>query len=189
MSLTRKAKAGVVVAAAAASLLGGVGLADATVTGPDGVRITASPGTREGAADVGVPPEGVHPEAQVSAPNGTRISSTAPDGFRAGQSRKQMTAAASANTAAAGSWYAYTSASDARIRASVPSGTVLATVRYGAPGNAGCKIPGRDGFLWGWVGFDSQQTGRFTYGWMRGDLFQVALSGGAQGGASYLPWC
>jgi hypothetical protein len=174
MSLSSRIRVSVVVAAAAAGIAGAVGVADAAASHP------APPAPHSAGPDAGVPSDGVHPDAPVTAPDGTRI----------GNTREGAAPATGARVAAASSsLYAYTTVSNARIRASVPSGTVLATVRSNAPGLAGCKIPGRDGYLWGWVGFNSLQTGRFTYGWMRGDLFQVALSGGAQGGASYLPWC
>ncbi|MEV6639674.1 SH3 domain-containing protein [Amycolatopsis sp. NPDC051371] len=54
MSLTRIAKTGLIAVAAVASLLGGTGPAtahsSAVASGPDGARIAALPGTREGAA-------------------------------------------------------------------------------------------------------------------------------------------
>lgn len=55
MSLTRIAKTGLIAVAASACLLGGTGPASAArlsavASGPDGTRIAALPGTREGAA-------------------------------------------------------------------------------------------------------------------------------------------
>ncbi|HEY3690540.1 MAG TPA: hypothetical protein VGL46_09570 [Pseudonocardiaceae bacterium] len=85
---------------------------------------------------------------------------------------------------------AYTTVSGARIRASVPGGRILGTASYNAEGLTGCKIPGSDGHLWGWVGY---RIGiNWTSGWMRDDLFKVwynSTNSGWWGTASQLPWC
>lgn len=176
------------VAVAAASLLGTGGLAEAaTPTAPAVSASTSAPGNQ---LDVGVPPEGVHPDALVTAPDGTKISATSAGAFGKWRSHGQVGNESRAIAPSYSGYSAMTTASNARIRASVPNGRVVGMTWLGEEGDAGCKIPGSDGHLWGWVGLWSTWTGQYTSGWMRGDLFKVFVAGSNfWGTVNNLPWC
>ncbi len=152
---------------------------------PGGTRITST------APDVGVPAEGIAPDAVVIAPDGTRItgSSSTPRGL--GHARKDAgrTAASPGGpmTTQGGVNVTFT-VNGARLRATVPSGRVVALANRNTTAYAGCKIPGRDGFVWGWI--DAYIGGGWRAGWVRQDLWEPTQhTGPGGGGTGYVPWC
>lgn len=184
----RGAKLGVAGALALASLAGGTGLAEAapasaTASGTVVAHVQAT------APDVGVPPEGLAPNALVTTPDGSKTRATDPGAFgqRRGGDRNLAAAGADKSVSISADFhYAFLNVTGARIRASVPNGKVLAL----ATGNgiAGCKIPASDGYLWGWVNFQRAGGHDRVSGWMRSDLFRVWY-GTFSADARYLPWC
>ncbi|HET6285820.1 MAG TPA: hypothetical protein VFG15_03585 [Amycolatopsis sp.] len=185
MKLSQHLRLGLLGAVTVASLLGGTGIADATAypaTSPGTVTVPAP-----GQPDVGVPPEGVFPDAPVTAPDGSKISATSPGAFGKWRTHKHGVAGQSTRIAADGRHAE--AVPGARIRAWAPNGTVLGIAQHGKPGGeAGCKIPGRDGYLWGWVGFRTTGNNKWTSGWMRADLFRVWY-GYFWDDLRHLPWC
>ncbi|RSM80583.1 hypothetical protein DL991_10760 [Amycolatopsis sp. WAC 01375] len=187
--LSQRAKIGVAGAIACASLAGGTGLAEATPApaAPHGATVhqVVKP-------DVGVPPEGLAPDALVTAPDGSKVRATDPGAFGKWRAGKQGVAAADSGQSmriTGDGRHAETTVTGARIRASVPYGRVLGLAQTGQwGGTAGCKIPGSDGRLWGWVGFRTTGNGQWTTGWMRSDLFKVWY-GTFWSDLRYLPWC
>lgn len=151
-----------------------------------GTRITST------APDVGVPAEGIAgPGTAVIAPDGTRITglSSQPQGLAhahkdAGRSAAspggQMKAAASVNITF--------KVNGARLRASVPSGRVVALAYENTTAYAHCKIPGSDGYTWGWI--DAYVGGGWHAGWARQDLwYPTQFTGPGGGGTGVVPWC
>ncbi|MFJ1767984.1 hypothetical protein ACIOD2_47245 [Amycolatopsis sp. NPDC088138] len=87
--------------------------------------------------------------------------------------------------ATAQGWIAVTAtASGARIRSRPVDGPVLGTIGYGAGFWVSCTRGASDGHAWGW----SYRGG--TYGWVRGDLWEVEQHTGPGGaGTPQVPRC
>jgi hypothetical protein len=125
--------------------------------------------------DVGGPGDG---EANVGTP------AVAPDGTLL------WPASASSGTrplssATVQGWIAVTATADgARIRSRPVDGPVLGTIPYGAGFWVSCTRGASDGHAWGW----SYRGG--TYGWVRGDLWEVEQPTGPGGaGTPQVPRC
>lgn len=117
--------------------------------------------------DVGTPGEGdANAGTPAVAPDGSVIWST-PTSPHA----RPMSAAT------AQGWIAVTATADgARIRSRPVDGPVLGTIGYGAGFWVSCTRGASDGHAWGW----SYRAG--TYGWVRGDLWEVEQHTGPGGG-------
>jgi hypothetical protein len=87
--------------------------------------------------------------------------------------------------AAAQGWIAVTATvNGARIRSRPVDGPVLGTIGYGAGFWVSCTRGASDGHAWGW----SYRGG--TYGWVRGDLWEVEQhTGPGGGGTPQVPRC
>lgn len=146
--------------AVTASLLGGMGVAEAAPVHGSAI-LTAD-------LDVGTPDE-VTPDAPVLAPDGTWIV----NGSTGKATAAVVRAAAMPNTVEVDVY-------GARIRATVPSGRVVGLAYRGDTGGASCQIP-NSGYNWGWVSINGHT------GWMRTDLFTIIYQSTGPWGA--LPWC
>jgi hypothetical protein len=127
--------------------------------------------------DIGAPGEGdVNAGTPAVAPDGTLVWSTP---------TTPLTRPLSSATATAQGWIAVTAiAGGARIRSRPVNGPVLGTIPYGAGFWVSCKRGASDGHAWGW----SYRGG--TYGWVRGDLWEVEQhTGPGGGGTPQVPWC
>lgn len=182
--LSQRVRLGLVVAAAAATTVGGAGLADAAT----GHTPVTSPAAHSAARDVGVPSE-VDSSAPVTAPDGTRINGLTAVPFgghatRAGQTTREGRAASTQSSIEVDIL-----ASGARLRASVPRGTVVGLAYPGQTAWGGCQIPGSDGYVWGWLSV--QTSAGWRSGWMRHDLWSITQHTYPGGGSdpSSLPWC
>lgn len=89
------------------------------------------------------------------------------------------------SAASAQGWIAVTAtANGARIRSRPVDGPVLGTIGYGAGFWVSCTRGASDGHAWGW----SYRGG--TYGWVRGDLWEVEQhTGPGGGGTPQVPRC
>jgi hypothetical protein len=89
------------------------------------------------------------------------------------------------SAATAQGWIAFTATADgARIRSRPVDGPVLGTIAYGAGFWVSCTRGASDGHAWGW----SYRGG--TYGWVRGDLWEVEQHAGPGGGGTpRVPQC
>ncbi len=142
-------------------------------------------------SETGPVPGGVAgPGVAAVAPDGTAISGfqVTPWESLARRSTSDRGLRSADGVGAAGAVSVDILAHGARLRASVPSGKVIA---YGYPSTnawAGCKIRGSDGHIWGWLSINTSAGWRS--GWMRGDLWeptQHTAPGG--GGTGVVPWC
>jgi hypothetical protein len=125
--------------------------------------------------DVGSPGEGeANAGTPAVAPDGTLVWST---------STSPHTRPMSAATAQG--WIAVTATADgARIRSRPVDGPVLGRIGYGAGFWVSCTRGASDGHAWGW----SYRGG--TYGWVRGDLWEVEQhTGPGGGGTPQVPRC
>ncbi|WP_410575624.1 hypothetical protein [Amycolatopsis sp. cmx-4-61] len=89
------------------------------------------------------------------------------------------------SAATAQGWIAVVATADgARIRSRPVDGPVLGTIGYGAGFWVSCTRGASDGHAWGW----SYRGG--TYGWVRGDLWEVEQhTGPGGGGTPQVPRC
>lgn len=89
------------------------------------------------------------------------------------------------SAATAQGWIAVIAIADgARIRSRPVDGPVLGTIGYGAGFWVSCTRGASDGHAWGW----SYRGG--TYGWVRGDLWEVEQhTGPGGGGTPRVPRC
>ncbi|MFJ9782569.1 hypothetical protein ACIRSS_23510 [Amycolatopsis sp. NPDC101161] len=89
------------------------------------------------------------------------------------------------SAATAQGWIAVIATADgARIRSRPVDGRVLGTIGYGAGFWVSCTRGASDGHAWGW----SYRAG--TYGWVRGDLWEVEQhTGPGGGGTPQVPPC
>ncbi|UKD50913.1 hypothetical protein L3Q65_01050 (plasmid) [Amycolatopsis sp. FU40] len=166
MSVTMRARSAVLAAAAAASFAGGIGIADAAISVP-------APGPGHSAS------------ADVSAP-GVAARAT----IRSGPHRMGTSLGRPAAKALSSDFYALTTASGARVRASAPNGAIRGVTHYNEGGDVSCKVRASDGHLWGRVGFISDRSHQYVTGYMRDDLFKVWVRPwSAWRGADVLPWC
>ncbi|MEV6644359.1 hypothetical protein [Amycolatopsis sp. NPDC051371] len=112
------------------------------------------------------------------------VAAVAPDGSLVWSTRA-ASASRPASAATAQAWIEVTAIADgARIRARPVTGPVLGTIAYGATFWVSCKRGASDGHPWGW----SYRGG--TYGWVRGDLWEVEQHTGPGGTATpQVPWC
>ncbi len=184
MNLSHRIRLGVVTAAAAAAVVGSAGLADAaTAHTPQ-----PSPAAPSAHRDVGVPSE-IDSSAPAIAPDGTRIwgltalpfgghATRAPGANRDGRALSTQS-----------SVEVDILASGARLRTSVPSGSVVGLAYPGQTAWGGCQIPGRDGWVWGWL--TVQTSAGWRSGWMRHDLWSITQHTypGGGGDPRNLPWC
>jgi hypothetical protein len=125
--------------------------------------------------DVGVLGEGeVHADTPAVAPDGTLVWPTP-----ASPHNWPLPAAT------AQGWIAVIATADgARIRSRPVDGPVLGTIAYGAGFWVSCTRGASDGHAWGW----SYRGG--TYGWVRGDLWEVEQhTGPGGGGTPKVPRC
>jgi hypothetical protein len=155
------------------ALAGAMVVAPATAQAIDAPTVLTDSVTEQ--LDVGVPGEG---EANVGIP------AVAPDGNLVWPApTAPMTLPSSLTTAQ--SWIAVTATADgARIRARPVNGPVLGTIGYGAGFWVSCTRGASDGHAWGW----SYRGG--TYGWVRGDLWEVEQHTGPGGaGTPQVPRC
>ncbi|SEB46086.1 hypothetical protein SAMN04489727_1933 [Amycolatopsis tolypomycina] len=184
MMLSHRVRLGLVAAAAAATTVGGAGLADAAT----GHAPVPAPAAHSAAKDVGVPSE-VDSSAPVTAPDGTRIwgLTALPFGGHATRTRQATREGRAASTQSA--IEVDILASGARLRASVPRGTVIGLAYPGQTAWGGCQIPGSDGYVWGWLSV--QTSAGWRSGWMRHDLWSITQHTYPGGGSdpSSLPWC
>uniref|UniRef100_UPI003F495BF8 hypothetical protein n=1 Tax=Amycolatopsis sp. CA-096443 TaxID=3239919 RepID=UPI003F495BF8 len=167
MSVNMRVRSAVLAAAAAASFLGGIGVADAATSAP-----ASGPGTT---ASVDVNAHGAVAHATI----------------RSGPHRMGTSLGRPVARALSSDFSAIATADNARIRASAPRGRILGVTHHDVGGNVDCKVSGGDGHLWGRVGFRSDWGYRpFVTGFMRDDLFQVwVVSGQFTSDARVLPWC
>ncbi|HEY3480503.1 MAG TPA: hypothetical protein VGL02_16525 [Streptomyces sp.] len=166
MSVTMRVRSAVLAAAAAASFAGGIGVADAAVSVP-------SPGPTH-SASAGVAASGVGARATI----------------RSGPHRTGTSLGRPTVRALSSEYYAQTTASGSRVRASAPNGAIRGVTHYNQGGDVSCKVRASDGHLWGRVGFTSDRSHRFVTGYMRDDLFKVWVRPwSAWRGADVLPWC
>lgn len=160
----------------AASLLTSGALASATMAAAAPVQ-AAEPASAAGVvsdqSDVGAVGEG-NTDIPAVAPDGTLVWSTPTSPYA-----RPMAAAT------AQGWIAViATASGARIRSRPVDGPVLGTIGYGAGFWVSCTRGASDGHAWGW----SYRGG--TYGWVRGDLWEVEQHTGPGGaGTLQVPRC
>jgi len=160
MMLSHRVRLGLVVAAAAATVVGGAGLAEAaTAHAP-----VTSPAAHSAARDVGVPSE-VDSSAPVIAPDGTRINGLTAVPFGGHATRAGGTTREARAMSTQSSIEVDIRASGARLRASVPRGTVVGLAYPGQTAWGACQIPGSDGYVWGWLSV--QTSAGWRSGWMR----------------------
>src|SRR5207248_140114 len=74
--------------------------------------------------------------------------------------------------------------SAANMRAWVSWGPIITTLRRHQGGWVSCKLPGPDGYNWGWV---HSYDGGYHEGWMRSDLYVVFPT--ASQPSTWVPWC
>lgn len=184
MMLSHRVRLGLAVAAAAASTIGGAGLADAAT----GHTPTTSPTAHSVVRDVGSLNE-VDSSAPVVAPDGTRIRGLTdrPFGGHATRTGGKTGEGLVASTQSA--IEVDILASGARLRASVPWGTVVGLAYPWQTAWGGCQIPGSDGYVWGWLSV--QTSAGWRSGWMRHDLWAITQHTYPGGGSDprNLPWC
>ncbi|VVJ22724.1 Uncharacterised protein [Amycolatopsis camponoti] len=184
MMLSQRVRLGILGAVAAATVVGSAGLAEAaTAHAP-----ATSPASPSANRDVGVPSE-IDSSAPAIAPDGTRIWGLTALPFGGHPTRaKGMTQDGRALTTQS-SIEVDILASGARLRSSVPSGSVIALAYPGQTAWGGCQIPGRDGWVWGWL--TVQTSAGWRSGWMRHDLWSITQHTYPGGGSdpSSLPWC
>jgi hypothetical protein len=162
----------------ATSLLVFGALAGATVVAANPVQAAESSRVAEVVSDqldVGRPGEGdVNTGTPAVAPDDTLVWPTSTS------SRTRPFSSATAQ-----GWIAVTATADgARIRSRPVNGTVLGTIPYGAGFWVACTRGASDGHAWGW----SYRGG--TYGWVRGDLWEVEQHTGPGGaGTPQVPRC
>ncbi|WP_370973773.1 hypothetical protein [Amycolatopsis sp. cg9] len=128
----------------------------------------ASPAPPSAGLDAGMPSDGLHPDAPVTAPDGTRIWGT-----REGAAPASVARAAMPNTIEI-------RVDGARVRSSVPNGPVVGLAYRGQTGGANCKVSS-GGYTWGLVSVNG------SYGWMRTDLFTIIYQSTGPWGS--LPRC
>jgi hypothetical protein len=154
---------------------------------------TSSPAASASAAvDVGIPADGIAGSGTPAiAPDGAPVagfSATHQAPATAPSSRRIGTAADGAKSPQA-SILVTIAVNGARLRASVPSGPVLALAYTNYTAWASCKITGSDGYAWGWMDLDTPQGWR--WGWMRQALWYVTqtTSPGGGNGLGRVPSC
>ncbi len=174
-SMARRAAASVLAAGAlTGSLLATAAPAQGTMMPPVSSAAAADPDQ----PDVGLPGEVArNPGVPAVAPDGSLVWPTDTD------AAPRSSYPASAVTAQA--WIGVVAIADgARIRARPVNGPVLGTIARGATFWVSCKRGASDGHPWGW----SYRGG--TYGWVRGDLWEVEQHTGPGGaGTPQVPWC
>jgi hypothetical protein len=182
MKLSHRIRLEIVGAVAAATVVGGAGLAEAA-TDPG-----TSPAAHSANRDVGVPSE-IDSSAPAIAPDGTRIWGLTAHPFGGHTTRAKSTARDGQALTTQSAIEVDILASGARIRTSVPSGSVLGLAYPGQTAWGGCQIPGRDGWVWGWLSV--QTSAGWRSGWMRHDLWSITQHTHPGGGSdpSSLPWC
>ncbi|WP_329072574.1 hypothetical protein [Amycolatopsis sp. NBC_01480] len=154
------------------SLLAGVSAAGAATSGGAHQAPEAAGNVR--GLDVGVASE-AQPRF-VAAPDSKRIwsvsSTTGPltQHQRTGHASRFALPAASANSS-----YVQILVSGARLRSSVPSGSVTGVAYPGMAAYVSCQIP-NGGYTWGWTGVQ-HSDGSWSYGWMRSDLYRAYSPG------------
>ncbi|MEV6871682.1 hypothetical protein [Amycolatopsis sp. NPDC051128] len=162
----------------AASLLTFGALASATMA----AAVPANAGEGPPAADVASdqPDAGALGEGKADAD----APAVSPDGILV-WSKPTSTHARPMSAATAQGWIAVTAtANGARIRSRPVDGPVLGTIGYGAGFWVSCTRGASDGHAWGW----SYRGG--TYGWVRGDLWEVEQhTGPGGGGTPQVPRC
>ncbi|GLY42985.1 hypothetical protein Amsp01_090080 [Amycolatopsis sp. NBRC 101858] len=173
--MPRRAAASVLVAGAlTGSLLAAAAPAQGAVMPPVSSVVAADPDQ----PDVGLPGE-VSRQAGVPA--------VAPDGSLVWPTDTDVALRSSypASSSTAQAWIGVVATADgARIRARPVNGPVLGTIARGATFWVSCKRGASDGHPWGW----SYRGG--TYGWVRGDLWEVEQHTGPGGaGTPHVPWC
>ncbi len=163
----------------ATSLLMLATLAGTTMVAADPVQAAESP--RVGVVvfaslDVGGPTEG---DANAGTP------AVSPDGTLVWAAQATSPHVQPLQAATAQGWIAViATASGARIRSRPVDGPVLGTIGYGAGFWVSCTRGASDGHAWGW----SYRGG--TYGWVRGDLWEVEQHTGPGGaGTPRVPRC
>ena len=184
MMLSHRVRLGLVVAAAMATVVGGAGLAEAaTAHAP-----VTSPAAHSAARDVGSPSE-VDSSAPVIAPDGTRINGLTAMPFGGHATRAGGTTREGRVMSTQSAIEVDINASAARLRTSVPRGTVVGLAYPGQTAWGGCQIPGSDGYVWGWLSV--QTSAGWRSGWMRGDLWSITQHTypGGGGDPTSLPWC
>jgi hypothetical protein len=128
--------------------------------------------------DVGLPSEVTrNPGVPAVAPDGRLVWPTVTEAA--------LRSSYPASSATAQAWIGVVAIADgARIRARPVDGPVLGTIARGATFWVSCKRGASDGHPWGW----SYRGG--TYGWVRGDLWEVEQhTGPGGGGTPQVPWC
>ncbi|MGV9368138.1 hypothetical protein [Amycolatopsis sp. NPDC003731] len=161
----------------AASLLTFGALTSVTMAGAAPVQATelSVVGVVTGQLDIGAVGEGeANADTPAVAPDGTFIWPT----HRSSHARPLPAATAQG-------WIAVIAIADgARIRSRPVDGPVLGTIGYGARFWVSCTRRASDGHAWGW----SYRGG--TYGWVRGDLWEVEQHTGPGGaGTPVVPRC
>ncbi|WP_410646306.1 hypothetical protein [Amycolatopsis sp. cmx-4-54] len=141
-------------------------------------------------ADVGPVPGGLAgSDVPAIAPDGTEVRGLQSDPWsglahRRGDNQAMRSAG---GVQAQGGSYVDITANGARLRASVPSGRVLALGYRNSTAYVGCKIP-HGGYTWGWMSLYT--SGGWRSGWMRSDLWEIRQgTGPGGGGTGYVPWC
>ncbi|MFB9686122.1 hypothetical protein [Amycolatopsis plumensis] len=162
----------------AASLLTFGALASATMAAAasgQAAELSPAGGMVSEQPDVGAVGEG---EANADTP------AVAPDGTLTWSTPKSSHARPMSAATAQG-WIAVIATADgARIRSRPVDGPVLGTIGYGAGFWVSCTRGASDGHAWGW----SYRGG--TYGWVRGDLWEVEQhTGPGGGGTPQVPRC
>ncbi len=184
MNVSHRIRLGITAAAAVASVVGGAGLAEASTTHSPGTSPTAHSANR----DVGVPSE-IDSSAPAIAPDGTRIWGLTALPFGGHATRAKSTARDGQVLTTQSAIEVDILASGARLRSSVPSGSVIGMAYRGQTAWGGCQIPGRDGWVWGWLSVHTAAGWRS--GWMRHDLWSITQHTypGGGGDPRNLPWC
>jgi hypothetical protein len=181
MNVSHRIRLGITAAAVAASVVGGAGLAEAATAHAPGT----SPAAHSANRDVGVPSE-IDSSAPAIAPDGTRIwgLTALPFGGHATRAARDGRALSTQSSIEVDIL-----ASGARLRSSVPSGSVIGLAYPGQTAWGGCQIPGRDGWVWGWL--TVQTSAGWRSGWMRHDLWSITQHTypGGGGDPRNLPWC
>lgn len=184
MTLSQRVRLGIVGAVAAATVVGGAGLADAATAHAPGTP----PAARSANRDVGVPSD-IDSSAPAIAPDGTRIWGLTALPFGGHATRAKGVTKDGRALTTQSSIEVDILASGARLRSSVPSGSVIGLAYPGQTAWGGCQIPGRDGWVWGWL--TVQTSAGWRSGWMRHDLWSITQHTYPGGGSDprSLPWC
>ncbi|MFI5593696.1 hypothetical protein ACIA5G_52340 [Amycolatopsis sp. NPDC051758] len=182
--LSHRIRLGIVGAVAAATVAGGAGLAEAATAPAPGTSPAASSANR----DVGVPSE-IDSSAPAIAPDGTRIWGLTALPFGGHATRAKGTTQDGRAQTKLSSIEVDIRGSGARLRSSVPSGSVIALAYPGQTAWGGCQIHGSDGWVWGWL--TVQTSAGWRSGWMRHDLWSITQHTypGGGGDPTNLPWC